>query len=408
MKRLLWKELREKWIWFLALAASVIGPILYGDRYFFLGDAHSLWIILPSLVALGLGASAYSSELAGGTADFVRSRPVSWKKTLAAKIIVGAVYLLAAAILAAGVYRLTCPEQYIPFADPVSLVIGAGIAALFMGLGYLSGFVCSAVLPGMFGGLLVMFLVLISYALEFMVYSLLKIEFPRSQWSFYFRFIGAAVATVLIARFGTTLPVTRRIMKFSAIVGIFVLIGIPLGFVVKSDPFRDGTMHRVYYLSDNGKYAVMGEWSYGSGKLHYYLVRVADGKKSRIPVSVENNTVALHNCWYNGTLAAVTNNRLWMGRMDASGRLRHVDVPIGRPHGQTSWLTPSPNGRLIMFEVSSGKDLNAYRLAFADLETLRPLSVTLNGVWYYWWQSDTEVGYTIGKSPQRHILRVIK
>lgn len=406
MKKLLWKELREKWIWLTPLSASVIVPILFGDRYYFLGDVQTPWQMLSFCTALVFGASAYSSELAGGTADFVYSRPVSWKKLLAAKLIVSVEILLMTTIMAACIYRSVCPEQYIRFAGLSHMAKGVGIATLSMGAGYLLGFLCSVVLPGMFGGLLVLIVVLISGALEFMIYDQLKVN-PASLWSIYFRFIGSAVATLLIARFGLTLPTNRRVMKYFGIVFVFVLISMPLNFILKYDPFGDNGPSRIYRMSDNGQYVVMENIEDGSKLPPFYLVRIKDGKK----LCISSISYMSRTAWYNGNLATIartdlragkSENILWMGCMDESGHLRHTNLLLGR--STRSDIIPSSSGKHIMLNVHS---CDGHRLIFADLENLRPLSTTISGVKKYWWQTDTEVGY-LDLNDVRHTVCIAK
>lgn len=396
MKRLLWKEFREKWIWLVALVAFAIVPILCGDRYFFIEGEFTNWTSLSLLVALVFGASAYSSELVGGTADFIRSRPASWLKLLAAKLIVAVGFIVVTMILAAGVYRIVCPEQYIRFAG-LYLAIRVLVATIFVGLSYICGFLFSAVLPSLFGGLFLMLMVLISCALEFGLYEELKLT-PLSQWSVPGRFIGAAVATLLIARFGLTLPTNRRIIPFVMVVGLFALIGAPLNFIIKSAPIT-----HLYNMSDNGRYAAMEEQVGGEQRPIYYLVRVADGKKRRVSFPARTiNWISPNTVWFDGNMAAVMNGDcLWMGRMDSSGRLHQVNMPLGSNSGQLPVLASPPSGKFV-----SVNDPKTGRLTLADLEHLRPLKVTLSGVKDYWWQSDTEVCY-IDKQGVRHIIQVI-
>lgn len=419
MRRLLWKELREKWLWLLLLVASTSGLILCHDAYFFLGKSWSGWGLLSVLAALGLGTSAYSTELAGGAADFIRSRPVSWKKMLLAKVILGFAFLIFTALLATLVFRVTCPPQYLRFADLSHLLTGFGIAMAFLGCAYIAGFVCSVVLPGPLGGMLLVAAIPTSYFLW--QYCLQQAHAqPRAYWSGYLIVIGALVASVLISRFGLTLPTARKVTRYLSVIAVFVLIGLPLDYCVKSDPLFSGT-YTYWNISEDGKYAALEQQHHGLNNRDYvrhsYFVRLSDGTKA--PTVWPDDSLA-PSYWHRGTLAVVygkdgvqgaesdrveNHNTLWMGRMDASGRLHHIMYPLNR-YGEFNFaIVPSPSGRLIMVAAAMDKDWNQ-RLTFAVMDSMRPIGGVVEGaVRDYWWQSETEVGYTDRKG-KRHFLRV--
>lgn len=417
MRRLLWKELREKWIWLLPLVGSTSGLILLRDGYVFIGDSQTSWLILSMLAALGLGASAHSSELPGGAADFVRSRPVSWKKMLLAKFAVGLALVIATALLSVVVFRLNCPAQYLRSADLPHLASGFGVAMLIMGCTYLAGFICSVVLPGAFGGALLIAAVVTSYVLEQYYLEQLHAK-PLAYWSGYLAVIGAAVATVLISRFGLTLPTARRLTRYLSVIGIFALIGVPLDYLVRWDPFNGAHTSAEWNLSLDGRYAALERTRYGSHTdniYHSYLVRISDGRKVETDW-LQGSAYAYGNnaCWYGQTFAAIESRQdradrllawLWMGRTDESGRLSRVRIPIPTHKDYGASLIPSPTGRLVM--VAAPTDVNeGSRLTFADLDRLRPLKQQItSGARDYWWQSDTEVGYTDAKG-KRHMIRV--
>jgi hypothetical protein len=413
MRRLLFKELREKWIWLLPLVGSTSGLVLLHDGYVFIGDSQTPWLILSMLAALGLGASAYSSELAGGSADFVRSRPVSWKRMLLAKFVVGLAFLTVTAILATVVYRLNCPAQYLSSADLPHLASGFGVAMLIMGCAYVAGFICSVVLPGAFGGALLMAAIVTSYVL--MQYCLEQFHAKAAAyWSGYLAVIGAAVATVIISRFGLTLPTTRRLTRYLSVIGIFALIGAPFDYCLKWDPFSPPRTSNEWNLSPDGRYAALEQTRDGLHVYHSYLVRISDGRKVETDwLQGSAYAYGSNACWYGQTLAAIETRQdhadrllawLWMGRTDESGRLSRVRIPIPTHKDYGASLISSPTGRLVMVAAPTGVKEGS-RLTFADLTTLHPLSaVVIDGARDYWWQSDREIGYI--DRTGRHIARV--
>jgi|GEM_PF-2846395 len=200
------------------VTTSTTGVVIYDSVYVFLGTATSLWIMLPFAISLKLGTGTFSGELGGGTADFIRSRPVAWWKLLLAKLIVGIGMITASMVLAAIVFRILCPEQYVAFANVPELMWRTGDGILFPGIGYFIGVACSAVLPSTMGGALVGFVIILSVGLEVSVENITK-HYPASCWSYYARFIGALIATVAFARFGLTQSTRWRLWRFAEVDG---------------------------------------------------------------------------------------------------------------------------------------------------------------------------------------------
>lgn len=420
MRRLLWKELREKWVWLLALTASSSGLVILHDPYTFLGGPRTPWIVLSALSALGLGASAYSTELAGGAADFARSRPISWKKMLLAKFAVGLAFVVIAAILATIVFRLNCPAQYIRFVGPSELARGCGVAVLLTGSLYIAGFACSTVLPGAIGGMLVGIGVVLSCFLEMYIWDRYRAA-PSAYWSMYLRVVGAMLATVLIARFGLTLPASRRLFRYASIVAVFAIVGVPLNYHLKADPFAPGGSSSIWDLSPNGKYAALEQTTGSPGSAGYryasFLVRVSDGKRANASWPQEAvGRSSDWSYWHEDTFVAISSHAnaptsaptyLWMGRMDHSGRLRSASVPVTRHKDYNVEIVPSPSGRRVMVAATVDERWTN-GLTFADLDTLQELAPKVKGgVNGYWWQSETEVGYT-DKDGNRHSIRLVE
>lgn len=154
MTRLIWKELREKWIWSLLITAAGVTIILMGQSFTFMIKNHgeSLWIILPCLVCMLFGASSFSSEIGDKTADFLFSRPVSWKKLTSAKLLTGLVIIILSVIIAEMMFVILCPVQYKPFLTIGNWSKGIAVSLLYLVSAYALGFTASVVLPGAFGG----------------------------------------------------------------------------------------------------------------------------------------------------------------------------------------------------------------------------------------------------------------
>jgi len=378
----------------LALVASTSGLFVFGNYHLMLNNANSGWIYLSVFAALFLGAGTYSSELAGGAADFARSRPISWKSMLAAKFMVGVGFVLATTLLMALVFRIVCPAQYLWFADPVGLAPSLALACSIMGSAYLFGLICSVALPTMMGGVAVVVLVWFSCLLEVLFYQQFEVK-PLALWSMNLRVVGAGVAVVLISRFGLTMPTGWRMARFWAIVLIFAIVGIPMNFTVR-DPLNRRTQDFGWSLSPTGGYAVFTRQGPvdpgGKSQIKTYLVRVSDGRKAEM--DGVNGTISESGVyWYEDTIAASCYGGLiCVGRMGSSGRLRRLSI---RVHGDELYGAPvrqSPAGRYIML-APLGSNAARTPVTIVDLEKMRGLHITAGpGIREYWWQSDTEIG----------------
>lgn len=407
MKRLLWKELREKRVLVLALIASASGPIIFGDNYKLLSDSFTAvntnplgWIALSIFAALCLGTSAHSSEL-GGTADFARSRPISWKKLLAAKLIIGAASVLLAVVLAVVTFRIMLPARYFAFFNPAGLAPGIKWMLVTLGLSYLLGFICSVIVPSVMGGLAICLLLLFSFVIELLWYQNAHLT-PIAWWSFLFRLVGAAVAVVLISRFGMTLSASYRALRFTGVVLAFVAVGIPMNFHVPDPTAPDGR-DIAWSLSPSGNYAgYMGDERV-PGKhdtqIVNYLVRMSDGKKAKAPGARDFS--GSPTFWYKDTVASCSSDHVWMGRMDSSGRLHESKFSIGGSGSDLGIVRQSPSGRFLLL-VRKQKGI----VWMADIDQMSGRMVVVGpGVQDYWWKSDTVIGYIDDQGPHSFDLR---
>lgn len=405
MKRLIWKELREKRLLMLALLASTGGLILFGDNYTLLNATPSGWVVLSVFAALCLGASAHLSEL-GGTADFARSRPISWKRMLAAKLIAGAGSVLLAAILALVVFRIMLPARYLAFFNPVDLWPGLKWMLSALGMSYLFGFLCSLIVPSVFGGLATCVLVFLSYIVENTWYQSTHL-IPISGWSFTLRMLALALGVLLISRFGITLPVRYRVVRFAALLLAFTAVGIPMNFTVR-DLFTPRPNVAAWSLSPSGAYASLlrNEPPVGGKQGHpsAYLVRIANGKRFRLPnpefgVSgpgmMGQSAAGPTKFWYKNTVAVPGSSVIWIARLDSAGHLRSENIVDGRI--SSAVLTrQSPEGRYVLCAPKDSKDL-----LIADLAKMsgRWISVA-SAASDVWWKSESEIGYIDSHGPR--------
>ena len=424
MIRLLWKELREKRIWALILAISAIGPIIFGQSYTYLGEFANIsgWSWFSILAAALLGTNTYSSEIAKGAVDFLYSRPISWKKILFSKVIAGLVIIIITSLLTAITYKLFVPEQYAKFATMPRLGVGIGQAFLILGYAYMVGIVCSVVLPGILGGVLTFFGLIALFSIEMAVLESYPLDYVY-EWVMIGWAFGALIATIMIARFGITLRIPARIVRYLTVVILIVVCTTTIGFVFERPINRilnpmDSNWESI---SPDGKYALVTATAPYKNRKRYHgtwMVRLSDGKRTIISSTIVGN----YALWCKpGMFVAGYEHRIYKIQMDAQGKIhtRKLKLDIGSPI-----LLPSPDCKLMLLASAyRGKhsstpppappkalrtralDRANVKLEFVEVDQLRKLPLTIIGARRYWWQSNTKVGY-IDLNGNRHIVNV--
>lgn len=462
MRRLLWKEYRERRLWAIPLMASVVGVIALGRAYTYCGDLSTFtgWVIPSALVAMLFGMSAYSSELAWETPDFLHSRPVSWKRMLAAKLVFGLGIIVLVVLLGALAFRLGAPEPYRRFASVVEIAPGVGLAMLWMGIPYLIGFCCSVVFPGTIGAILMLVAFGIAIAGEFAFLN--RLALARDDLYLFAWFLALPLAALLVIRFGLTLSIASRVKRYALAVILVVGVLTTADTITHWDPWcSDVSGERKISISPDGRFALVIETRTSAKKERPYydagtvsIVRLADNRVAtgiRMDFRDAGNWKAKQEQWDrwnsayeirwtpNGTAYIFDYNcvtdrhgkRRYViptMKMAASGRAQAQAIE-GRPlpppeivNGKTvqsyvSYLMTSPDGRiasLLIYSLTSG-----WRLDFVDVERMRVLPVVLRDIckketrgkyaWFrfptLWWQSNDEIGY-IDPNGQRRIVRV--
>jgi len=444
MRRLLWKEFRERRLWGATWVASVVGVGALAHAGYIGGMGQlSPWIKLPYFVSLAAGASAYVSELTGNRSAFAFSRPVSWKMMMLAKLLYGILIAVVAAALGAIAFRIFCPQEYLAFATFPQLVGGAGRLAWMMGSVYLAGLLCSTCLPGEAGGLLtVIASMLVVGGAESASHAVFKGLNERilGLWLRNGQLVGTAVAAIVTARFGLTLSTRARAGRYAAVfLVVFAGMG-ALGLTVPNNWITARLRSECEWssVSPSGRYAFVrvGKCANeffglaiqsGYFDSHDYLVRLSDGKTvnaaplgvsitfstyRHIPVPggsgaetmplcnwTDEDTMFYYSPPPDGRRAANATGEIRTIKMAADGTLVSQSIRVG---GKWSWLLPSADGRFAML-VTYGT--GTITLEFVDIEGARKLDEKVEMAAAYWWQSDREVGYT-DQEGERHIIRV--
>lgn len=410
MIRLLWKEAREKRPWLLPLAASTAVPMAFGKGLVLAGDwdAFSSWALLSMLAALLLGASSFSSELAGRTADFAFSRPISWKKLVLAKVMVGLGLIILTTILATFTFAAFKPAAYVRFASAPDLTAGAMRVALVLGVAYLIGLAGSTVLPGTVGSLLVVMIVWLSVIFDQMLAEMFHQDLLwGSGWSFFARIAGAAAGTILLARFGLTLPTSRRMARYLLVLCIASVVGLPLDFVMNPhyEPLPGRSVSAAINLSPDGRRAVVRVRRVfpirRTARVSCYFLRYPSFTTAKIPLDwCDLLDVGSQPMWARQeALVGVAWDYLWILRMDRKGGSHGGLIAMNEPDE----VCPSPDGRWVMAANYTDTGSN---LSFIDIQKARLLKgVKVQRAGNYWWQSDSEVGYTDAHNV-RHFLEL--
>lgn len=410
MRTLMWKEFREKRLWIVPLVISTAGVVLMGWGYTFCGNMYTYTPLIgvSALVALLMGAGTYSRELSGDTADFLYSRPVSWKRIMLAKLAVGLGIILAAAVVAAVVYRVTVPEPYLRFATVEALLRGVGIAMLVMVVPYLVASLTSVVLPGMIGGILMLIAVFTVVGIEMFlvnvgnfgrdqsnVVSVVDVPFMALiSWP-----VALVAAGLLTARFGLTLSTGARALRYVLITLGIVAVLTPVDFMLK-DKINEWLYRPQvdsFAISPTGRFVLAEMTSdprYG-GSL--YLVRLSDGKRERL----DSYQYGL-GYWYgdrryalmsNGSGEDVRHYRMEIAWMDRDGELERRNVELG-----SAWymyLIPSYSGRYAAVDIRNRDREQWHMVKFVDVEKGELMDTPDIGTsnWRRYWVSDREFIY---------------
>lgn len=424
MSRLVWKELREKRFWGLALLASTVGFIAMGRSLYFQGDGSDSWATICTLVAVLMGAGAYSSEIAGESATFLYSRPISWLKVLIAKTLAALAIIAAAAVLSAVAYRLLCPPIYLKFATIARMVEGVRTAILQMGTAYLFGLICSVMLPGTLGGAMVMMGMLVVQA--FVAMSVIGSSQQSSvyYWLPYVWTLAVAIAAVLVMRFGISLPLLPRAKRYALYFACAIVPGMIVSSAIPTSLLSNRVSTSVdrSSISADGRYAFVltsadQPFSLGfstSFENKVVLLDLWDSKQKPLPDLIWTGRSAYWagpRTWlpdtYGETLETM---RVLPGLRTTSnsiqiGLRRHIKQDgSSYTYGSSPAIRQSPDGRYIL--VASDVGGKGRTLQFADVFKSVKLKKVITGATDYWWQSNTEVGYTDAKG-KRHIVRII-
>ncbi|MBI2843516.1 MAG: ABC transporter permease [Armatimonadetes bacterium] len=466
MKRLLWKEFRERWPWVAVLALSVLGVVVAGKGYTYCGSFETFtgWVAPSVLAALFLGMGAYSSELGWGTADFLHSRPITWKRILSAKLLFGILTIAIVCIVGAVLYRVTIPQAYAVHATVPALAEGAGIASLILTIAFLMGLVSSVVLPGAVGAALIFLAIVVGLGIEWAAVD------PRARfeqgvvpnlpyWIITGWWLGASVAALVVLRFRITLPMPVRTKRYASMTLLTVAILSPLQFVGPFQHWEELFIRlRQFNSSPSGDYILVMDYLDPSRFRrnwtirHYadreacikqvsYMVRLSDGARGEIdtwrvgsvrnpdgtvklwtyPVSIESYAWAgeiAYDIYYSSDPMDSNRTRidLYKAWIDRSGDVRQSKVRLATIDRRSYRFRclDSPDRRYFAVLIVSRNTGDASLKIFDMwLDITRPDIIPLDDMITdpksrrndLWWESNTEIGY-YDREGKRHVISV--
>jgi len=444
MTRLLWKELRERWLWALCWAAAILGVSLFGQGQAFCGERELFarpWLWLPITLAVLVGAGGYAGELVGDRATFTFSRPIDWRALLAVKLLFGLLISFGTPLLAALCFRLGSPAEYHHLITPASVLAGVWGVGWLLGAGYLFGLACSVVKPGFAGGMITLTAALLTLLVLLLVLiPSLQMYYANQGEPFLWSFgvavlclgawVGALCAAAPLTRFGLTLGVDARIKRFALTYGV-VLLGIGAVGIAVPKGWMEHLLLRwvpaTTYISPTGKYALVcytpnpfgwhvlteyGEMSSITGQRRMHFIRLADGADVMAIADADVYTMFGPVQWASDECAYYTTWHVENRRQSLLLNIVHLDTRT------TNRLTikiahrdfASPDGKYLL-QVQSLKGLpHAVKCHFTvvDLATARQFDlgdVALDPNWVssLWWQDQATIGYLDGNGKHKII-----
>jgi len=420
MRRLLWKEWKERWLWIALWIVTGAVTTALGKGQFTCGEqwqTTSSWMFVIPLTAMLAGLGGYGSELHGGRATFLYSRPVTWKQLLAAKLLLGFVAVIGSGIVSALAGCLLLPEEYHSLITPHSLAVGALIMAGFTAGAYLLGLAFSTVLPGVAGGLLV----LVGWMA--VVTTVAGLSIYKPVFSLILFIFSPLIAGFILIRFGITLHSAARLRRFI----LTILTIAALGFILDRTPLATMLVNKINSwgskvaqelfrdnnFSPDARYVYLNR--YVGDELVPCLVRLSDGRFSFLDSSISVG---------------------WLANGDSLAAYSGIDTKYPRElhvlqwHGQElrtlriknsgylglKYHALSPDGRRLLVggetvlqfcDLTTGETHVVAKVDRAKLRRMvRRDKGRLNGLFWCWWQSTNEVGYLDPFTKKRVLIQL--
>ncbi|OPZ83428.1 MAG: hypothetical protein BWY76_02280 [bacterium ADurb.Bin429] len=408
MRYLLWKEWQERRLWLLLWLLAMLGMALVGKGPSPFGfDVPAGWAMIPALFALLSGLAGYGSELVGGRAPFLFSRPVGWGRVLLAKVLPGVAVTLLGAILGAVAQRLTLPAHYHPFVTPLSLTLGAlGIGSVMLAV-YLIGLACSTTLRGLAGAALALLL-----WLALIIAGVLSLESQSDvspAWTFFGGLAGLPLAGLVLARFGLTLAPGVRLARFALLLCAPIILGVLLDLTPANTLLNRPSTDVL--VSPSGRHAIVRQQAKNSEQS--WWVTLDDGTRLPLPLVITGYQFWLPNDRYLTAEYDDAPQRTGFLCWYEKGRIVKREFPLdaGR-YLQARDFQLSPDGRYLLYGADAA--LMLLNIATGDTCALARLDAAIRAKFSrhaspyrrFWWQDAATVGYLDPVTEKRTLVAV--
>ncbi|MHB1460853.1 MAG: ABC transporter permease [Armatimonadota bacterium] len=142
MRRLLWKEHHESWLYGITLSISSILVVAIGTAYTYQGHNNQMtgWFFLPAIISIVFGAYSSSHEKESNTQDYVSCLPIYSDRQVLAKAAVVLIYNTIAALIGLIAFMAICLPEYRPFLSYDELGYGVLKAIGITSLAWYFGF----------------------------------------------------------------------------------------------------------------------------------------------------------------------------------------------------------------------------------------------------------------------------
>ncbi len=409
MRRLLWKEHRECWLYGLALVISSMLIVAIGTSYTFQGRLNEVtgWSVLPVIISAVMGASTLSREKENHSLEGLVSRSISLDKLVLAKALMALSYSIVAAIASMVVFLLACRPEYRQLINLHDLGCGVAVAVGLTSLGWYYGFGLS-IYPRVETNLhILLWVSLVAWMIPLFASHNTPITRWES-WSTWVLMVTPLLVIVMHRHCGWHSDKTPLQSGFITIMVLSAIITLYAG-KYQSFTYRYPAMSRqLRTVSPDGAtalYIVSTEQPGREIKHHWQFVDLRDGKLLHRIDDVYKGAAYYKRiqAWVDSKTAIVyseKNSKPYANVVNLADNQHSIPQVPTLESGEQLAFTPSANGDYVMY---------------ADFEYSRPANMLILDVrhakWMTeptkvrncWWQSDRSVGY-IDAAGKRRIL----
>ena len=409
MRRLLWKEHRECWLYGVALAISSMLIVVIGTSYTFQGHINEItgWSILPAIISAVMGASTLSREKENNSLEGMVARSISLNQLVLAKTLLALIYSTVAAFVSMVAFLIACRPEYRQFINLHELGYGVAVAVGFTSLAWYYGFGLS-IYPRFETNLhMLLWISLVAWMIPLFASD----NTPITRWESWSTWVLMVTPLlVIVLHIHCHWNSDKKPLKFGFIT-IMVLSGIISLYAGKYQAYsyRYPSMSRqLRTVSPDGVaalYIVTTEQPGREAVHHWQFVDLRNGKLLQRVDDVYKGAAYYESiqAWVDRKTAIIyseKNSKPYANIIDISKNNNTASQVPTKESGEEIAFTPSPNGDYVIyadFDYSTPANMR-----ILDVRHAKWLTGTIK-VRNCWWQSDRSVGY-IDTTGKRRIL----